>query len=93
METTSNSYDISVTDGALVLSKKGTAKVDFDDGVILDIPGKTKPRHLQFYCKSNWTGAGKAGEGEACDLRLLKRNVKQKLPWSEEVVEDAPEEP
>ena len=50
MESTSNSYDISVKDGALILSKKKTAKVDFDDGIILDIPGKTKPRHLQFYC-------------------------------------------
>ena len=46
MESTRENYDISVTDGALNLTKKDTAKVNYDDGVILDIPGKAKPRHL-----------------------------------------------
>ena len=90
MDTTSNSYDISVKDGALVLTKKNSAKVDYDDGIILDIPGKTKPRHLQFYCKSNWVGEGEKGEGEACNLRLTKRNVKQKMLWSEQLSTDEP---
>ena len=52
----------------LVLKKKETAKVNFDDGVIIDIPGKERPRHLQFLCKTSTSG-----NAEACDLRLSKR--------------------
>jgi len=67
MGKTVDAYEISVADQALSLRKKATAKVDYDDGVIIEIPGSEKPRHLQFFCKSS---AG--GDAETCDIRLTK---------------------
>ena len=52
MESTSETYEISVIDSALTLKKKPTAKQNFDDGVLIEIPDHAKPRHLQFYCKA-----------------------------------------
>ena len=79
MESTEKVYEVEVKDKTLVLRKKGElpAKVDFDDGVLLDIPNSVKPRHLQFWCKSTADG-----EAESCDVRLAKRTSSDTLTWS-----------
>jgi hypothetical protein len=46
MSSTSEIYRISVEDASLTLQKSKTAKVNFDDGVVLAIEGKPQPRHL-----------------------------------------------
>lgn len=65
---TAEAYDITVEQGSLSLAKKETAKANFDDGVVFDIPVGSRPRHLQFSCKVK-------GDGEGCDVRLAKRVV------------------
>ena len=52
------------------MTKKETAKVDYDDGVLFHLDGKPKPRHLRFSCKTSSDGSA-----EACDLRLAKRRA------------------
>ena len=39
MESTEAAYNIQVRNEELVLQKKATALVNFDDGVFIDIPG------------------------------------------------------
>lgn len=50
MESTNDAYEFQIleepTGKAIQLTKKATAKVDFDDGVYLDIQTTEKPRHL-----------------------------------------------
>lgn len=76
MKSTSEAYEIKVEANTLNLSKKETAKVDFDDGVILPIAGKHKPRHLQFYCKTTADG-----EAESCDIRLARISKLPSVSW------------
>ena len=38
MDSTKDAYTINVATGELTLAKKATAKANFDDGVILDVP-------------------------------------------------------
>jgi len=75
MESTQEAYAIEVDSTELRLAKKETALVNFDDGIVLNLPGQEQPRHLQFYCK-------KTGAGEGCDLRLAKR-VATDSQWSD----------
>ena len=80
MESTKDAYAINVVTGELTLTKKSTAKANFDDGVILDVPHSTLPRHLQFYCKTTTSGSA-----EACDLRLAKRVPPAQVPtWPQD---------
>lgn len=78
MESTTDAYEISVESATLTLSKKATAQVNFDDGVVIEVPGRTQPRHLQFFCKTSSDGSS-----EGCDLRLAKSNRKNTgfLSW------------
>ena len=75
MESTNDAYTVGVATGELTLAKKATAKANFDDGVVLDVPTQTLPRHLQFYCKTTTSG-----NSEACDLRLAKRVPPAQIP-------------
>lgn len=73
MDTTNDVYEITVAQQAsdsstLSLRKKPTKNVNFDDGVVIELPIQEKPRHLQFFCKSTADG-----EAESCDVRLAKR--------------------
>ena len=72
---TTDSYEISIADNELTMTKKETAKVDYDDGVLFHLEGKPKPRHLRFSCKTSSDGSA-----EACDLRLAKRRANS-LSW------------
>ena len=78
MSSTQEVYQISVQDESLSLTKSPTAKVDFDDGVVLVIDGKPQPRHLQFFCKT--TGSGSE---EACDIRISKLRSAPPFTWTE----------
>lgn len=78
MEQTQDAYHISVSDDVVTLAKKETAKVNFDDGIMLVLEGRLKPRHVQFYCKTN-----SSGDAEACDFRLAKKIPTEKIPWLE----------
>ena len=68
--------------GELTLTKKKEGgKVNFDDGVYIDVPGvMPKPRHIQFYCKT-----ATKGSEEACDFRLAKvrplKDASKKVTW------------
>ena len=80
MESTNDAYTIGVATGELSLAKKATAKANFDDGVVFDVPSQNLPRHLQFYCKST-----SSGSSEACDLRLAKRVPPAQIPtWPQD---------
>ena len=80
MESTNDAYSIGVATGELSLAKKATAKANFDDGVVFDVPSQNLPRHLQFYCKST-----SSGSSEACDLRLAKRVPPAQIPtWPQD---------
>jgi hypothetical protein len=46
METTEEAYVIDVDSAELRLVKKETALVNFDDGIVLNLIGQEKPRHL-----------------------------------------------
>ena len=76
MSSTSEIYRISVEDASLTLQKSKTAKVNFDDGVVLAIEGKPQPRHLQFYCKTDASGSD-----EACDIRISKLRTAPQFTW------------
>ena len=81
MESTKDSYNIDVVNSELVLEKKGTAQVNFDDGVIFDIQG-SQPRHLQFFCKTD-----SEGNSESCDVRLSKQAREESgsfVQWKDE---------
>ena len=81
METTADAYEVTVVEKAgesssLSLRKKPTKSVNFDDGVVIEVPTNEKPRHLQFSCKSTADG-----EAESCDVRLAKRVNPEVLTW------------
>lgn len=56
----------------LKVKKKSIAKFDFDDGVYLKFEN-SKPRHLQFFCKTL------NHDAESCDMRLYKAASKEAI--------------
>ena len=80
---TVEAYDFQVKEEALSLAKKETAKANFDDGVVFDLPIGSRPRHLQFSCMVK-------GDGEGCDVRLAKR-VSTNYTWTQTELEEEEE--
>ena len=52
-------------DAILSLTKQKTADFSFDDGLLFRLPD-SKPKHVQFFCKSD------DALTESCDLRLFQ---------------------
>ena len=52
--------------------------MNYDDGIHIDLPGKVRPKHLQFHCMTSTSG-----NAEACNVRLTKRKAPEIEPtWS-----------
>lgn len=78
--TTLEAYEIFIVNNELSLMKRPTARVDFDDGVKINIPNQSQPSHLQFFCKTTTDGSA-----EACDVRLAKYADTSSIAWPSHV--------
>ena len=65
----------------ITIEKKASAPFDFDDGIKLEFKD-SKPKHLQFYCKTDRITS------ESCDVRLFKANETEIEKWRSPDVEE-----